>query len=228
MQSFTKKRVASTMVALLAATMPLLSGCGGQEATEERAFSTSGGKEADQRADQRMAKDAQLKGGNEDQTSLGNKIKGDEKTGPQGVPLADEKKTLYDRLGGDEGISAITEDFLGRALADPRVNWERKGIKRGGLGLSRNESVEWKPDAAKMDKLKLHIKQFIALATGGPTTYEGGEMKNVHAGMRITNAEFDATVGDLKATLDKLQIPNQEQKELLAVIETTRTQVVSD
>jgi hemoglobin len=50
-------------------------------------------------------------------------------------------------------------------------------------------------------------------------------MKQVHKGMAITNAEFDAAVGDLKATLDKLGVGTDEQKELLAVIESTRPQV---
>jgi len=44
-------------------------------------------------------------------------------------------------------------------------------------------------------------------------------MKSGHAGMRISNPEFDAALGDLKASLDRLQIPNKEQKELLSIIE---------
>ncbi len=51
-------------------------------------------------------------------------------------------------------------------------------------------------------------------------------MKSAHADLHITNAEFDAAVGDLKASLDKLQIPNREQKELLAIAESTRPQIV--
>ena len=51
-------------------------------------------------------------------------------------------------------------------------------------------------------------------------------MKSAHTGMQITNTQFDASVGDLKATLDKLQIPTAEQKELLAIIESTRPQIV--
>ena len=53
-------------------------------------------------------------------------------------------------------------------------------------------------------------------------------MKHAHAGLHITNDEFDASVGDFKATLDKLKVPNTEQKELLAVIETTRPQIVQE
>jgi truncated hemoglobin YjbI len=51
-------------------------------------------------------------------------------------------------------------------------------------------------------------------------------MRSAHTAMRISNAEFDAAIGDLKASLDKLQIPNKEQKELLAVAESTRPQIV--
>ena len=46
--------------------------------------------------------------------------------------------------------------------------------------------------------------------------------------MQISNPEFDAVVGDIKATLDKLQIPNEEQKELLAIIESTRPEIVTE
>jgi truncated hemoglobin YjbI len=46
--------------------------------------------------------------------------------------------------------------------------------------------------------------------------------------MRITNPEFDAVIGDLKATLDKLKIPSREQKELLAIVESTRLQIVTE
>jgi hemoglobin len=76
--------------------------------------------------------------------------------------------------------------------------------------------------------LKMHIAQFIGLATGGPTKYTGKEIRAAHANMHITNPEFDATLGDLKATLDKLQIANQEQKELLSIIESTREQIVEE
>jgi len=110
-------------------------------------------------------------------------------------------------------------------LADPRINWERKGVTRGGLSLKRNQPVTWNPTPENVANLKKHLKQFISLATGGPTDYDGRPMKEAHSGMHISNPEFDATIGDMKATLDKLQVPNDEQKELLAILESTRPQV---
>lgn len=209
--------------------LALALGCANAEKKDD-GFFTSGNREADQRAEQRMAKDAQLKGGKEDEGSRGSIGKDSDAklTGPEGVPLAEEKKTLYDRLGGQEGVDAIVADWVTRVMADPTVNWERKGMKQGGWSINRGKSIEWDANAGNVDKMKKHIAQFIAIKTGGPTEYSGGEMKQVHAGMRITNTEFDASVGALKATLDKLQIPNDEQKELLAVFESTRTQVAEE
>jgi hemoglobin len=70
--------------------------------------------------------------------------------------------------------------------------------------------------------------QFLTLATGGPAHYEGKEIQATHSDMKISNPEFDAALGDLKASLDKLQVPNKEQKELLAIIESTRPQIVTE
>src|SRR5213075_2066613 len=89
----------------------------------------------------------------------------------------------------------------------------------------RNRHVEG--DRPKSGQPKKHLIQFLVLATGGPAHYDGKEMKAAHAGMHIGNPEFDAALGDLKASLDRLQIPNKEQKELLSIIESTRPEIVT-
>jgi hemoglobin len=208
----------SVGVALLA--IPLIAGCGGStQQKQDKDFFTSGNREADQRADQRMAQAQQLTGDNNN---------GGQKVSTSQAVLSTEKKPLYDRLGGAEGMTAIVDDYVTRALADPRVNWQRVGITHGGLSIHREDSVTWDANPANVKTLKMHLNQFFSLATGGPTVYAGKDMRSAHANMHITNPEFDAAVGDLKATLDKLQIANQEQKELLSVVESTREQIVED
>lgn len=199
------------IVPLLFGAMQMVGGCGSNE-TQNKDFYTSGNKEADERADQRMAQANQLKGGSDSDGGL----------------LSGAKKSLYDRLGGDAGIQAISDDFVTRMLADPRVNFTRKGIIQGGLSIHHDRSMEWDASPQNVKMLKLHLAQFFALAAGGPTQYQGKEMKAAHTDLHITNDEFDASVGDLKATLDKLQVANTEQKELLAIVETTRGQVVEE
>jgi len=199
--------------AALLAMQLALAGCGSTQATQDRPFHTSGNREADQRAEQRIAKDEQLKG----------------KGGAgQAGPSTRADKTLYDRLGGDEGLQTIVSDFVDRALADPSVNFKRIGDTRGGFSIHRGASIEWKPTDEDIKKLKMHMVQFLALKSGGPAKYEGREMKQAHAGMHITNAEFDASMGDFKASLDKFGVATSEQKELLAIMESVRPQIVEE
>jgi hemoglobin len=195
-------------------------GCGSQQASQDRDFHTSGSRDADQRAEQRIARDEQLKG-----KSAGGAGRAQQ---DQTAKEATQQKTLFDRLGGQEGVQKIVDDFTSRALEDPRVNWKRVGVTRGGINFKRNVSVEWKPSDEQIQQLKKHIAQFLSLATGGPTNYDGKEMKNAHEGLHITNAEFDASVGDFKASLDKLGIATQEQKEVLAILESSRPLVVEE
>ena len=122
---------------------------------------------------------------------------------------------LYDRLGGEPAIKQVVDDFVARAAEDPRVNFFRKGQPR-----------EWKPSETEIATLKTRLIQFIGKATGGPQKYEGKDMKTVHAGMKITNDEFNALAADLAASLNKLNVPAREQAELLGIVETTRKDIV--
>jgi hemoglobin len=204
----------------LLGALVLIAGCGeSSQQKQDKDFFTSGNREADQRADQRMAQQEQLTGGTND---------GHEHVTKSQAVIASGKTSLYDRLGGDGGIKLIVDDFVSRALADPRVNWQRVGITRGGLTIHRGNSMQWDANPENVARLKKHLGEFFALATGGPVVYTGKDMRSAHENLHITNPEFDATVGDLKATLDKLQIANQEQKELLSIVESTREQVAEE
>jgi hemoglobin len=125
-------------------------------------------------------------------------------------------QSLYERLGGETAIRAVVDDFVARAAADPKVNITRKGT-----------GMEWQATPENVELLKVRLVQLVASVTGGPQRYEGRGMKEAHAGMRITNAEFDAVAADLKATLDHFGVPAAEQHELLSIVASTRGDVVS-
>jgi len=214
---------------MLMMIVAIATGCGGtQKKQQSTDFFTSGSREADQRASQRMAKDEQLAGTGEGSGEKGAKeAKGDKGGGTNEAAQAEAKLALFERLGGEAGISNIVADFIPRALQDPRVNWQRKDVKRGGFSLHSGKPATWDDNPQNVALLQTHMVQFLSLATGGPAHYEGKEIQSTHAGMHISNPEFDAALGDLKASLDKLKIPNREQKELLAIIESTRPQIVT-
>lgn len=125
------------------------------------------------------------------------------------------KKSLYERLGGEPALTAVVDDFVGRAAGDPKVNFTRKGT-----------AAEWPATPENVAHLKKMLVQFIAMATGGPQQYTGRDMKSAHAGMNISDAEFNALAADLAASLDKFKVPKAEKDELMAIAASTRGEIV--
>ena len=125
--------------------------------------------------------------------------------------MAAAEKSLYERLGGEKAITAVVEDFVGRAAANPKVNFFRDGK------FAKTTDVP---------KLKKHLVQFISMATGGPSKYEGKDMKAAHTGMKIKESEFNAIAGDLTATLDKFKVPAKEKNELMTIVGGTKGAIV--
>ena len=117
--------------------------------------------------------------------------------------------TLYQRLGGREAIKLVVDDFVTNMAADPRVNARFKGL-----------------DAAKVAKLQTNLADQICDATGGPCAYLGRDMKTVHTGMGITEAEWNATVDNLVKSLNKYKVPAKEQQELLAALGGMKKDIV--
>ncbi|MBL8957519.1 MAG: group 1 truncated hemoglobin [Myxococcaceae bacterium] len=116
--------------------------------------------------------------------------------------------TLFDRLGGRPAIEAVIDDFFGRVSRDERINASFAG--------------------AHLPRLRQRLVEQVCAASGGPCTYSGRDMKTVHAGMGITGAQFDALVGHLVATLDKLEVPEKEKAELLSVLGPMRGDIVEE
>ena len=99
-----------------------------------------------------MAKAGQLSGSSESNEESGTKkvaVKARAEGGSSGstnITLkAEEKVSLYERLGGEVGLSNIVVDFTPRVMNDPRVNWCRRGVTQGGFSFRRGESVTWDP-----------------------------------------------------------------------------------
>ncbi|MFZ5875683.1 MAG: group I truncated hemoglobin [Nitrospirota bacterium] len=119
---------------------------------------------------------------------------------------AQPEPSLYDRLGGTPAITAVVGDFLEAVGNDGRV---------------KNQ-----PPPARVPALKQSLVDLVCQATGGPCVYKGRDMKAAHAGMGITQAEFDAVVDDLVKTLDKYEVPAREKNELLAMLAPMRDDIV--
>lgn len=124
---------------------------------------------------------------------------------------AEAPRTLYDRLGGTTSIAGVVDGFVANVAADTRIN---KFFTRVAN------------DTAAMREFKQKLVDQICQGSGGPCTYTGKDMKTAHAGMGLSNADFDALVENLVKALDTAGVPQKEKDDLLAILGPMRTDIV--
>ena len=123
---------------------------------------------------------------------------------------ASSMPSLYKRLGGREGIAIVVGDFTANMAADPRVNERFKDKK-----------------PADLEAFKSKVADQICEATGGPCSYYGKDMKAAHEGMRVTEAEWNATVEDLVKALDKNNVNAKDKGELVGLLAPMKPDIVN-
>jgi hemoglobin len=119
---------------------------------------------------------------------------------------------LWTRLGGEPAVKAVVHDFVLKAASDPKVDFTRGG--------------KFPIDAAGVAHLEELLVQLISATTGGPLKYTGRDMKSSHAGMAITEDQFTALAVDLIDVLKSYRVPQKEIDELIAIIATTKKDIV--
>ena len=120
-----------------------------------------------------------------------------------------EPKSLYDRLGGYNAISAVVEDFAPKLFNDPKIG-------RFFVGMSTDTK----------EQFKQKNKNLICNVTGGPCKVISRPAKTAHAGLGITEDDFSVVVQHLMDTLNKFKVPDAEQKELLGIIGSLKIDIV--
>jgi hemoglobin len=120
--------------------------------------------------------------------------------------------SLYERLGGIYNIATVIDDFIDRVMTDDRLN--------------ANPRVDEAHHRVSPAGFKYLVTEQVGEASGGPQRYTGRSMEDTHRELLITAEEWDAFIDDLNQTLDKFQVPEQERSEVLAIIESTRDDIV--
>ncbi len=123
------------------------------------------------------------------------------------------QKSLYERLGGVMAISAVVDDFVNRLFVNPTV--------------TGNPKVAEAAKHITVPGLKYLVTEQLCAATGGPHNYTGRDMKGSHRHLGVSEEEWKAAAGDLKATLDKFNVPDREQQEVFTLIGSTKKDIVA-
>ncbi len=114
--------------------------------------------------------------------------------------------SLYERLGGTEGITAIASDLVDIHVANP--------------------AIAPRYAASDLDKVKHAAATFFITGTGGPACYEGQDMLTAHTGMNISNDEFVAVLDDAMEALEKNGVGQREKEEVLSIFFSMKGDIV--
>jgi hemoglobin len=125
---------------------------------------------------------------------------------------APRSASLYERLGGAYPIAAVVDAFIERLLVNPTLN--------------ANPAIAKARQQVPKQGLKFHVTTLVCEATGGPCKYTGRSMKEAHKHLNITEPQWQAMLADFKATLVAFKVPAPEQKELFAIVDSTKADIV--
>jgi hemoglobin len=118
-------------------------------------------------------------------------------------------KSLYERLGGYDGITAVVDNLLPRLAGDAKLS--RFWAHRGSDGIAREKQL---------------LIDFLAHAAGGPMYYTGRTMKLSHVGMRVDAEDWRVFIRHVEATLDAAHAPAPERADVLGFLGSLRPEIV--
>ena len=123
--------------------------------------------------------------------------------------MSNDKKTLYERLGGYAAIAAVANDLLPRLRADPQLG--RFWAHRGEDGVMREKQL---------------LIDFLCASAGGPMYYRGRDMVLTHRGMRISDSDWNVFLVMPPQPWRSSKVPEAEQRDVVAFVQSLKKEIV--
>lgn len=113
---------------------------------------------------------------------------------------------LYLALGGEQAIAVIVENFI--------------------LEIARDERIIDHFEVSNVQRFRVMMNEHLCMVADGPCAYTGDSMIDTHAGMGVTEGDFNAIVENMMAAMDTAGIPLGPQNRLLARLATFRGEII--
>jgi hemoglobin len=123
------------------------------------------------------------------------------------APVHAADDATYRGLGGQQGVRSIVATLVTLIQADVRIK----------------ESFA----ETDMKKLALRLEEQFCVLSGGPCVYKGDSMTEVHAGLKVTNAQFNALTEDLQIAMERQGVPSHVQNKLVAKLAPMQRDIVT-
>ena len=115
--------------------------------------------------------------------------------------------TLYQRLGGAEGMTRLVDDVVAAHLSNPLVKTRFENVK-------------------DLNHLKLMACQFFSAGSGCTDPYTGKDMLAAHKGMNISEQEYLAATDDIVGAMNKNGIDEDSKKDVIAILYSLKNQII--
>lgn len=115
--------------------------------------------------------------------------------------------SVFEKLGGAAAVDAAVDIFYRKVLADERVS-------------HFFDTIDMEAQHAKQ-------KSFMTMAFGGPNNYTGKDMREAHKHMHLTEEHFGAVAEALIATLQELNVPQEDIDSVVSLVLTTKDDVLN-
>lgn len=122
-----------------------------------------------------------------------------------------ESPSLYDRLGGADGVRALVEDIVEAHMGNPTI---------------RARFLPYRDSPEHLAAVKHHLCTFLSAGCGGPEQYAGRTMADTHRGMNISEAEYMAALDDILGVLERHGVDEQTRKEILAIAYSLKGEIM--
>jgi hemoglobin len=126
--------------------------------------------------------------------------------------LTPETKTLFERLGGTKGITAIVDDVIEAHMNNPEIN---------------ARFIPYQDQPERFAKIRQHTIDFFSVGSGGSVEYNGRDMTTTHTGMNISAAEYMYVMDDIMGVLKEHNIDEESKKDVLAILWSLKGAIIS-
>jgi len=143
--------------------------------------------------------------------SCNEEVKKEEVVTIKEVPKEIVEKTIYEKLGGAEGVSVIVDEIVEQHI-------KNEHIKHYFIPLKENPEY--------FNQFKQHVKDFLSSGTGGKEEYKGRDMSSAHKGLNLSEADFLHAIDDILLVLDTHKVDRGSRNEILATLYSMKGSVI--
>ena len=142
-------------------------------------------------------------------------------------PTPTPPSTLYDRIGQTNGVAKLTDNLLANVAAETATpNSVLLRVHQPLLDAVNGVNGAAPTDPTRLQRLRSNFINQIGAATGGPLVYTGKSMLAAHAGMAITNVEYNVWFSEWEKSVSASNVASQDHTDLNAIINNMRNDVV--